>query len=89
MKTTLTIDDDLVTRIEALRHQQGLSFKQAVNTLLRQALAQQPGDAAELPYRSPTRRLGLRSDLDPSTLNCLVDELEADRFLDQQNRADG
>ena len=88
MRTTLTIDDDLVTRIEALRRQQGLSFKEAVNSLLREALAQHADDTAGPPYRCPTRRLGLRADLDPSTLNQLANELETDRFLDQQQRTD-
>ena len=38
MRTTLTIDDDLSTRLQRVQADTGLSFKELVNTLLRRSL---------------------------------------------------
>lgn len=87
MRTTLTIDDDLATRIEELRRREGLSFKGAVNRLLRAGMEQQEGAPRPRPYRTPTRRLGLRPGFDPTRLNQLADELEVEAI--NQGREEG
>jgi len=84
MRTTLTIDDDLAAEIEALRKRQGLSFKEALNQLLRAGIAYQARPPKPRKYRTPTRRLGLRPGIDPAKLNQLADELEDERFIDNQ-----
>lgn len=38
MRTTLTLDDDVSAGLDALRRKQGLSFKDAVNDVLRRGL---------------------------------------------------
>ncbi len=38
MRTTLTLDEDVSAELEALRRKQGLSLKDAVNTMLRRGL---------------------------------------------------
>ena len=86
MRTTLTIDDDLVAQIEDLQRREGLSFKGAVNQLLRagiQCRAQPPKPRS---YRTSTRKLGLRAGLDPTKLNQLVDEIEADEFTSAEHK---
>ena len=81
MRTTLTIDDDLVARIEELRRREGLTFKAAVNRLLRAGMDHQEGAPRPRPYRTPTRRLGLRPGFDPTRLNQVADELEVESAL--------
>ena len=39
MRTTLTLDDDVVAQLERLRRQQRVSLKELINELLRQGLA--------------------------------------------------
>lgn len=40
MRTTLTLDDDVVKRIERLRNQRGLTLREVVNQALREGLPQ-------------------------------------------------
>jgi hypothetical protein len=39
MRTTLTLDDDVVAQLERLRRQKHVSLKELINELLRQGLA--------------------------------------------------
>jgi len=85
MRTTLTIDDDLAGILKRKASQQGRSFKEVVNGLLRAGIAA-AGEAA--PRRKPikvvAKRLGLKPGYDPDKLNQLADELEAEAFLKKQ-----
>lgn len=83
MRTTLTIDDDLVAQIEELRRRKGLSMKNAVNTLLREGLKQQLEPLQAKRFRTKTHKLGLRPGFDPTKLNQLTDELEAEVFQEK------
>jgi hypothetical protein len=38
MRTTLSLDDDVAAMLERVRHKTGASFKETVNTALRQGL---------------------------------------------------
>jgi hypothetical protein len=82
MRTTLTIDDDLAGILKKKAGQQGRSFKEVVNGLLRAGIAA-TGDAS--PGRKPIKvvgkPLGLKPGYDPDKLNQLADELEAEAFL--------
>ena len=84
MRTTLTIEDDIAARIEELRRREGLSLKQVVNTLLREGLRSDQRPAAR--YRGAPHKLGLRAGYDPTRLNQLVDDLEADAWRERQER---
>ncbi len=86
MRTTLTIDDDLVAQIEDLQRREGLSFKGAVNQLLRAGIQYQAQPPKPKRYRTPTRKLGLRTGLDPTKLNQLVDEIAADEFTSADDK---
>lgn len=77
MRTTITLDDDIADKIEILRNEQNMSFKQAVNLLLRQGLEARLQQPSSKRYSSQPRRLGLRPGYDSVRLNQLVDELEA------------
>ena len=86
MRTTITVDDDVMAQIEDLRRREGLSLKGALNKLLRAGLQYQGQPPKPRPYRTPTRRLGLRAGLDATKLNQLADEMEADDFTATDGR---
>ncbi len=83
MRTTLTIDDDLAAQIEELRRRNGLSMKKVVNILLREGLRQQLKPLRSKRFRTKTHKLGLRPGFDPTKLNQLADELEAEDFQEK------
>ena len=85
MRTTVTIDDDLADQIQELRRRHGHSLKRIINSLLREGLHSLQSRPRAKKYR--TRNLRTRHaarDFDPVKLNQLVDELEAERWLAQE-----
>jgi hypothetical protein len=56
VRTTVTLDSDVEALLRKRMRERGLSFKQALNEVLRQGLTEtQP----PRPFRTPTARLGL------------------------------
>jgi hypothetical protein len=84
MRTTVTIEDDLAIAIEELRKREGLSFKNALNQLIRLGVQAKSAPPKTKPYRTPTRALGLKPGIDPTRLNTLVEELETDSFIGRE-----
>lgn len=58
----MSIDADLEARVRTIARERGITFKDALNTLLRAGLGAN-ADAARA-YRLPVRRLGLRPGID-------------------------
>lgn len=52
MRTTITLDPDVVALLEKAQQEQGLSFKEAVNTAIRKGLV--PSAGARKPFRLKT-----------------------------------
>lgn len=69
MRTTLTIDDGLATRLKEEAHRSALSFKQVVNDTLRAGLAAQ--------RRSSAKRYRLK----PASLGGVVPRVNLDKAL--------
>ncbi len=88
MRTTLTLDDDVAHKLEAVAKRDGTSFKDTVNTLLRRGLAAQES-RVRLPrrFRVEPFRSAFCGGVDPMRLNQLVDELEVERAV-QRIRSD-
>lgn len=81
MRTTLTLDDDLVRRLKEVARRSGESFKSVVNTAIRRGLEQAGKPQARLPrFVVEPKACGLRAGVDPRKLNRLVDELEIESF---------
>lgn len=74
MRTTLTIDDDLVARLKEEMHRRRVSFREVVNASLRQALL--GPRSGRKPVRVRTYRSRLKAGFDPAGFNRLADELE-------------
>lgn len=62
MRTTVTLDPDLAARLQRIARERGITFKEALNAMLRAGLGAQAG--SKRPYRLKTRRLGLRPGID-------------------------
>lgn len=74
MRTTLTLDDDLVSALKRRAYEREIPFKQAVNDAIRVGLAE--GGATSGPYRMKPRNLGVRPGVDLTRAVALAAELE-------------
>jgi hypothetical protein len=57
MRTTVTLDDDLAIRLEQLRAERGVSFKEALNDVIRRGLSPGSAGAQAGPAGGTTRPL--------------------------------
>jgi len=82
MRTTLTIDDDVIALLKRAERERGLSFKQVVNEALRRGLsvAVAPGVAEPL----PSYRLGSRPGIDLTKSLALAEALEDEALSAKQ-----
>lgn len=58
MRTTLTIDDQLMAELKERAHRQNLPLKQVVNQVLRRGLEADTQGAARKPFRAKTFAMG-------------------------------
>lgn len=65
----------------------GQSFKDVLNHAIRRGLADVMDEAVEPPFEVIPRAMGLRAGMDPTRLNALADELEADAVADVDRAA--
>ena len=77
MRTTLTLDDDLALRLQAIAREQNRPFKEVTNEAIRRGLS--TGDAQVTGvkrFRVRPKACGFRSGIDPLKLNQIYDDLE-------------
>jgi hypothetical protein len=77
MRTTVTLDPDVVELIEALRREQGVSFTEAINKAIRAGLAPR----STKPFRQRTYSLGFRADIDLDRARHLAEALEDEEII--------
>lgn len=81
MRTTVTLDDDLASRLRDRAHRRGVPFKAAINEAIRNGLERTREPA---PYRLPTRKMGVpKVDLTKATQ--LAGQLEDDELIRRMN----
>jgi Arc/MetJ family transcription regulator len=61
MRTTVTLDADVVAALQRAARERGTSFKAVLNDAVRRGLGGQP---AARRYRAPSRDMGLRTGVD-------------------------
>lgn len=84
MRTTLTLDDDLLERLKELAARSKTSFKATVNEVIRRGLtAQERVSGPRKPFRLEPFRSDFRAGVDPARLNQLSDDLEAEHALER------
>jgi hypothetical protein len=83
MRTTLTLDDDVARRLKEIARSTERSFKEVVNDAIRRGLAvgDRPPTAPD-PFVVQPRACGFRTGIDPTKLNQLYDDLEAELGLE-------
>ena len=84
MRTTLTIDDDLVGLLRSKSRELDKPFKELVNNALRIGLCDVPTNTGQT-VRTRPAALGLRPGLDSDRMNQLMDELEVDHYLKKES----
>ena len=62
MRTTLSLDDDVMAAVQQLRRELGLGLSEAVNALVRSGLAQREATPPR-PYQHRTAPIGIRVDV--------------------------
>lgn len=86
MRTTVTLEPDLAKKVKALAHRRGLSFKQALNEVIRRGLTRPVQKGAQTKYTVHPHMGGFRPGIDPGKLNQLVDQLEVEDFIAEARR---
>ena len=84
MRTTVTLDDDVVAAVKSVARERGISFKAALNAALRAGL--RPAGAGGRRYRMPTRNLGLRPGTDLTKALQLAAAMEDEGHLHDLER---
>jgi hypothetical protein len=79
MRTTVTLDPDVVHLLKRAAHEKGESFKRVLNESVRRAFRIKPNRPK--PFQVKARSLGLRPGIDPARLTELADEMETEAFL--------
>ena len=79
MRTTLTLDDDVAAKLQDYTRRKKVSFKEAVNTVLRRGfVAPDPKRDRAQRYRVEVFHSPFRPGVDPLRLNQLSDDIEAE-----------
>lgn len=79
MRTTVTIDQDLAAQIKRVMRERGISFKEALNSILRIGLGVET--KASRPYVLAARDLGLRPDIDLDKALSIAAGLEDEQVI--------
>lgn len=69
MRTTVTLDPDVVAALHRVARERGMSFKAVLNDAVRRGLS---GEPAQRRYRTPSRDMGLRAGFDIDRALALV-----------------
>jgi hypothetical protein len=77
MRTTLTLDDDLARRLQALAREQRRSFKEVTNDAIRRGLSTGAAQVEGVKrFLVRPKSCGFRSGVDPLKINQIYDDLE-------------
>lgn len=78
MRTTVTLDPDNAAKIKELARERGISFKEAINSLLRAGLA---GEQKPRPFKVRAQRLGVRAGINLDKALQLAADLEDEEII--------
>ena len=81
MRTTVTLDKDAEQLLRLAMHKRRKSFKETLNDAIRTGLGATPLPKNRPRFAIKARPMGLRPGIDPTGLNKLADDLEADGIV--------
>jgi hypothetical protein len=76
VRTTLTLDEDVVQRLREEMRKSGMGFKEAVNSFLRRGLNARPNARRLQPFRVRARPLVARAGLSYENIGDLLEQVE-------------
>ena len=76
MRTTVTLEDDVVVKLKDRMARSGASFKQTLNDYLRRGLEQPTENDLAKPFRVEPRPMGLRPGIELDNIGGLLDLLD-------------
>ena len=79
MRTTVTLEPDLAAKLKLIARERGVSFKAALNSALRAGL--DDASVQKLPYRMPSRAMGVRPGVQLDQALQLAGDLEETEIL--------
>jgi len=80
MRTTVTLEEDVATKLKAEMRRSGRSFKETINEILRRGLLPRKAPAPHRPFRVQARDLGaLRPGLSLDDVAGLLDRVEGEQ----------
>lgn len=80
MRTTFSIDPDLVPRLKALVRRKNDPMRKVLNDLIRMAIGMEL-DSEPRGFMVRSQKLKLRTGYDPASLNSLSDDLAVEDFV--------
>ncbi len=86
MRTTVTLDPDVERLLKERARQSRQSFKQVLNSAIRQGLRDDLTPSPAKAFRVKARPLHLRAGIDPARLSEIGDDLELEAFLQVTKR---
>ncbi|MFO8048668.1 MAG: hypothetical protein R6U29_06505 [Desulfosudaceae bacterium] len=78
MRTTLTIDDDVLERARFIARQGGVPFKTIINEALRNGLDKLEQPARQRPYKTDAHPMGLKEGRHLDNIQELLAQLEGE-----------
>ena len=79
MRTTLTIDPDVALSLRSLARERGISFREAVDSVLRRGLSE--GSPTARPFQVDARPMRLRPGIDLDKALSLASQLEDEETI--------
>jgi len=76
VRTTITLDDDVISKLKAEVRKRGVSFKELVNEMLRTGLVLSAKASNQKPFKLNTRPLGTRPGLNYDSTSELLEQIE-------------
>jgi hypothetical protein len=76
VRTTLTLDPDIIAKLKAEIRKSGLSFKEAVNRFLRLGLNSKRATKSSKPFVVKAQALGVREGFNYDNIGDLLDQAE-------------
>ena len=76
MKTTVTLEDDIVAKLKGRMARSGARFEETLNEVLRRALEEPADEKPARPFRIQPRSMGLRPGIELDKISSLLDSLD-------------
>jgi Arc/MetJ-type ribon-helix-helix transcriptional regulator len=87
MRTTVTLEPDVARLLSERARQTRKSFKETLNAAVRSGLGRVTDSSEDREFTIEARPMQLKAGVDAGRLNSLLDDLDADAFI-EKNRSD-